>query len=213
MLERWHLIFLLFLQLLSKVMTVVTIEIDLLKRSCCTEDTKYMNNGDETHFCVSKSDDNLRYELDINCTASIIIISVTEIDDLDSLADYCVIENNVGNSSNSVGNNTFLIGKCKQEEWQSNIDIFFVPVSVVCLFVTMIVYMRIGTLRQPEDIAFIIFVLLLTVFLSLKTTLVLFGKFINESSQEIIMFIKYYTNLGSFVWINVILVCQLRKNM
>lgn len=215
MLERWHLIFI--LQLVSKIVSVVAVEIDMLKRSCCAEDTKFMLLDGETHFCVSKSDNNLRYGLDINCTAAaIVIISVTEIDNLDSLADYCYIEyddSNKNSSSYERKNDTFLIGKCKEDDWQSEIDSYFVPVSIMCLFVTLAVYIRIRTLRQPEDIAFIIFILLLTLFLSLETILVLFKKLIDAASQQIMMFVKYYANLGSFVWLNVILVCQLRENM
>lgn len=211
MLERWRLIFI--LQLMSKLVSVVAVELDMLKRSCCAEDTKFMLLDGETQYCISKSDDNIRYGLDINCTTAqaIVIINVTEIDDLDSLADYCYIEND--DNSTQHKNDTFLIGQCKEDDWHSDIDTYFVPVSIVCLLITLVVYVRISTLRQPEDIAFIIFILLLILFLTLETTLALLKDFIDETSQLGIMFVKYYANLGSFVWLNVILVCQLRKNM
>lgn len=211
MLERWRLIFI--LQLLSKFVSVVTVELEMLKRSCCAEDTKFMMYDGEMMSCVSKSDENIRYGLNINCTSAeaIIIMNVTEIDDLDRLVDHCYIEQDENDTQNT--NDTFLIGKCKEDVWHSEIDTYFVPMSIVCLFITLVVYIRISTLRQPEDIAFIIFILLLTLFLSLETILELFKNIIDETSQLVISFVRYYTNLGSFVWLNVILVCQLRKNM
>ncbi|XP_063703662.1 uncharacterized protein LOC134833311 [Culicoides brevitarsis] len=206
--ERWHLIFVVILQ----VSASVVVEIN---RACCAEDTKFMLlEGEAT--CVNRSSDAaaLYYALDINCTSpaeTVVVRNVTEIDDLDSLADYCYVD---GVDNNQTGNDSYFIGYCQAPEWYSRIDNCLVPASIVALIAVFVVYVRIKTLRQPEDVAFLIFILLLILFLTLETVLEFIREFIHDASILLgMMFVKYYASLGSFVWINVVFVCQLRKNI
>lgn len=197
--EKWHLIF----NILQVFTIADTLEMNL---TCCTEDMEFVIFGGEEASCVNRNNDTIRYGLDINCTTTVVVRNVTKIDDLGSLSEYCYINQEV--------NDSFLIGYCQKPEWESEIDYFFVPLSILSLIIVFVIYVRIKTLRQPEDIAFMIFILMLILFLLLETIDQFFVNFIDGASFiQGIMFTKYYSSLGSFVWLNVVFICQLRKNM
>lgn len=83
--------------------------------------------------------------------------------------------------------------------------------SIIYLFMTLYGYARIETLRRPEDIPFIIF----TGFLMMSMMTDVGQVFLERHSkiEMIFIYIEYYTKLGSFIWMNIILLYQLRENM
>lgn len=99
-------------------------------------------------------------------------------------------------------------------QWILDLPYYCKCLSIIYLLLTLYGYARVETLRRPEDIPFIIFVGFLTISMISDETLFVFERLLDvEKVNKVVSYTQYYAHIGSFIWINIILLYQLRENM
>lgn len=101
--------------------------------------------------------------------------------------------------------------KKAQSEWHLDLPYYFECLSIIYLCLTLFGYSRIESLHRPEDIPFLIFTGILTA--STITDVARFILIKRSSLFRALSYIQFYTNVGSFIWMNIIMLYQIRENM
>lgn len=172
-------------------------------RHCCHHDSlNYTKADDGEYLCTDQQPFN------IECHGLPYDIIDYPLDEIRELDDYCYVHHSENETD------VVVAGVCI-EPYEVPLSINLLPISLVFLVLTFVVYYKIRTLRAPEDIAFMISVLCLAVFILIHVPHYWLSHL--EGFHSVLsfldLFIAQFAVVAYFAWLNVIMANQLRKNM
>lgn len=184
-------------------------ETDREQRYCCPMSTDNVTLVIDEYTCVGVYHE--RRRLNIDC-----VTNDFEIVELDAFLNESKVEIEGFCYVTELDEEVQLIAICLTKlpiQWIIDFPDYLKCVSIFCLLLTLYGYAKVETLRRPEDMPFIIFTGCLM--LSIIADLMLFvcEKVSITEKTHILLYLQYYTNIGSLVWFNVILVYRIRENL
>lgn len=180
-------------------------------RLCCLSDSLNYTLTDGELYCLGGS--NGVHKFNIDCHG--IPVEVIDFDDLHEIRaleeEYCY----VNHTTSEVSNETVYIAAVCEQQYHTPISVHLMPISFVFLVITFVIYYKIKTLRAPEDIAFIITVICLAVFIFVHVPHYWLSEVeeLHGFFSFLDLYIAQFAIVAYFSWLNVVMANQLRKNM
>ncbi|XP_063703657.1 G-protein coupled receptor Mth2-like [Culicoides brevitarsis] len=176
-------------------------------RRCCSREIANFTEIGEELYCP----DGKKFNLECK-RGFAVVVDFQNLDEVADLFEFCY----VGEFLSEVDDNKteFSAAICAEEPYYA-LFYDFLPISVVFLAATFVIYYKIRTLRAPEDIAFMIAVLCLGVFMLIQVLHHWLADF--HELYVVFSFVDLYIGpfaiVAYFSWLNVIMANQLKKNI
>lgn len=196
-----------FLVILLCVKAVLNEDLDGIIHCCDQNSINYtIDDIAHEHFCEDIEGNKEKFNIDCH-GLQILVVELDSLNEVRMQENYCYVDHD---------NDTIGTAICHDpDEDKISISIHLLPISFVFLVLTFIIYYKIKTLRAPEDIAFMISVLCLAVFIFIQVPHYWFAHIqtLHNTFAFLDLFIAQFAIVGYFSWLNVIMANQLRKNM
>lgn len=180
-------------------------------RHCCLRDSLNYTDIDGEPWCLGGSNENHKFNID--CHGHVVeVLDFNSLDEIRELEEkkeeYCYVHQVEGNET------AYAAAVCEQK-YHIPISVHLMPISFVFLVITFVIYYKLKTLRAPEDIAFIITVVCLAVFIFVHVPHYWLSEVeeLHPLFSFLDLYIAQFAIVGYFAWLNVIMANQLRKNM
>lgn len=177
---------------------------------CCPMSTDNLSLLVDEYVCVGVYNErrNLNIDCDEGKDIKIVEYSTFNISNV-NLKKFCFVT--------EVNEDVQFLAVCMEKlptQWILDLPYYCKSLSIIYLCMTLYGYARIETLKRPDDVPFVIFTgFVMVAIMSDVVQFILKRYFELEMNYKILIYTQYYTYIGSFIWMNIILLYQLRENM
>lgn len=177
---------------------------------CCPMSTDNLSLLVDEYVCVGVYNErrNLNIDCDEGKDTKIVEYSTFNISNV-NLKKFCFVT--------EVNEDVQFLAVCMEKlptQWILDLPYYCKSLSIIYLCMTLYGYARIETLKRPDDVPFVIFTGFVMVAIMADVVQFILKRYFElEMNYKILIYTQYYTYIGSFIWMNIILLYQLRENM